>query len=120
VQVWLPEVWGSPAGVSGVFCLELASCCCAAERRLYRRNTAGRSRRCPGPPHPEISPHRGDLWPSRAGRVLRARGIGRTYEGRVANALSQCVIVLGGETDGMAGPAVVADHPPDPVSSTRR
>jgi hypothetical protein len=79
-----------------------------------------RSRRCPGPPHPEISPHHGDLWPSRAGRVLRARSIGRTYERRVANALRQCVIALGAESDGTAGPAVVADHPADPVSSTRQ
>jgi hypothetical protein len=49
---------------------------------------------------------------------LHANGIGQTDEERVANALRQCVIALGAEAGGIAGPAVVADHPTDPVSST--
>ena len=52
--------------------------------------------------------------------TLRARGVGRTDEERIVDALRQCVIALGTESDGTAGPAVVADHPSDPIGSTRQ
>ncbi|MGC2204200.1 MAG: hypothetical protein WA633_29160 [Stellaceae bacterium] len=54
-------------------------------------------------------------------KQLEALGwIGRTEEERVVNALRQCVIALGGESDGTAGLAVVADHPADPASDTHQ
>jgi long-chain acyl-CoA synthetase len=121
VQVWFPEGWRSPDGslqrfLPGIGQLLLRSGAPAVPAYIAGAFDAlPRSRRIPkfhritvtfGRPEPAAS--------------LRARGIGRTDEERVANALRQCVIALGAESDGTAGPAIVANRPADPVSNTRQ
>ena len=121
VQVWFPEGWRSPDGslqrfLPGIGQLLLRSGAPAVPAYIAGAFEAlPRGRRIPkfrritvtfGRPEPVAS--------------LRASGIGRTDEERVVNALRQCVIALGAEADGTAEPAVVADHPADPVSSTRQ
>jgi hypothetical protein len=46
---------------------------------------------------------------------MRASGIGRTHEERLVNALRQCLTALGAESGGIAGQAVVTDHPAGPI-----
>ena len=119
ILVWFPEGWRSPDGslqrfLPGIGQLLLRSGAPAVPAYITGAFEAlPRARRIPkfrritvtfGRPEPVAS--------------LCARGIGRTDEERVANALRQCLIALAVEASGTAGPAVVADHPADPVSST--
>jgi len=121
VQVWFPEGWRSPDGrlqrfLPGIGQLLLRSGAPAVPAHIAGAFDAlPRGRRIPkfcritvtfGRPEPVAS--------------LQVRGIGRTDEEQVANALRQCVIALGVEAGGTAGPAVVADTPPDPVDSIRQ
>ena len=121
VQVWFPEGWRSPDGSLQRFLPGIGQLLLRSGAPVVPAYIAGafdalpRSRRIPkfhritvtfGHPQPVSS--------------LRARGIGRTDEERVVNALRQCIIALGAKADGAAGPAVVADHAANPVSSARQ
>jgi long-chain acyl-CoA synthetase len=121
VKVWFPEGWRSPDGslqrfLPGIGQLLLRSGAPAVPAYIAGAFEAlPRSRQLPkfhritvtfGHPEPVAS--------------LRARGIGRTDEERVVDALRQCVIALGAKADGTAGPAVVTDHAANPVGSARQ
>jgi len=119
VQVWFPEGWRSPDGSLQRFLPGIGQLLLRSGAPVVPAYIAGafdalpRSRRIP-------KFHRITVTFGCPEQVatLRARGIGRTDEERVANALRQCVIALGAETGGTAGPAVVADHPSNPIGST--
>jgi long-chain acyl-CoA synthetase len=121
VQVWFSEGWRSPDGSLQRFLPGIGQLLMRSGAPAVPAYIAGafdalpRSRRIPkfcritvtfGRPEPVAS--------------LRSRGIGRTDEERVANALRQCVIALGVGAGGTVDPAVVDDRPADPVSSTRQ
>jgi long-chain acyl-CoA synthetase len=121
VQVWFPEGWRSPDGSLQRFLPGIGQLLLRSGVPVVPAYIAGafdalpRSRRIPkfhritvtfGHPEPVA--------------FLRPRGIGRTDEERVVDALRQCVIALGAKADGTAGPGVVADHAANPVSSARQ
>jgi long-chain acyl-CoA synthetase len=121
VQVWFPEGWRSPDGSLQRFLPGIGQLLLRSGAPVVPAYIAGafdalpRSRRIP-------KFHRITVTFGCPEQVatLRARGIGRTDEERVANALRQCVIALGAETGSTAGPAVVADHPSNRIGSTRQ
>jgi long-chain acyl-CoA synthetase len=121
VQVWFPEGWRSPNGSLQRFLPGIGQLLMRTGARAVPAHIAGAFEALPrGRRIPEF--HRITVTFGRPEPVgsLRERGIGRTDEERVVDALRQCVIALGAEADDNAGPDIVADHPADPVSSTRQ
>jgi long-chain acyl-CoA synthetase len=118
VQVWFPEAWRSPDGRLQRFLPGIGQLLISSGAPAVPAYIAGAfealPRECRIPKFCRITVTFG-----RPESVASLRA-GQTDEERVANALRQCVIALGAEAGGIAGPAVVADHPTDPVSSTRQ
>ena len=118
ILVWFPEGWRSPDGTLQRFLPGIGQLLMRSGAPAVPAYIAGafealpRGRRIPkfrritvtfGRPSPVAS--------------LRASGIGRTDEERAANALRQCVIALGVEAAGAAGPPFAAGQPADTVST---
>jgi long-chain acyl-CoA synthetase len=121
VQVWFPEGWRSPDGRLQRFLPGIGQLLLRSGAPAVPAYIAGAFDALPRARHvPKL--HRITVTFGHLESVasLRARGIGRTDEERVVDALRQCVIALGAKADGTAGPAVVADHAANPVGSARQ
>jgi long-chain acyl-CoA synthetase len=121
VQVWFPEGWRSPDGslqrfLPGIGQLLLRSGAPAVPAYIAGAFDALPRGRCM-PKFCRITVTFGRPEPVAS---LRASGIGRTDEERIANALRQSVIALGVAADGTTEPGVTAGRPSDPVSSARQ
>jgi long-chain acyl-CoA synthetase len=121
VQIWFPEGWRSPDGSVQRFLPGIGQLLLRSRAPAVPAYIAGafealpRSRRIPKL-HP-ISVTFGHPQPVAS---LHARGIGRTDEERVVDALRQSVIALGAGADDTAGAAVVAHEAANPVSRARQ
>jgi long-chain acyl-CoA synthetase len=120
ILVWFPEGWRSPDGSLQRFLPGIGQLLISSGAPAVPTYIAGtfealpRERRIPKFSRITVTFGRPEAVAS-----LRASSTGRTDEERVANGLRQCLIALGVEAGGIAGPAVVADHSDDPVSSAR-
>ena len=121
VQVWFPEGWRSPDGSLQRFLPGIGQLLLRSGAPTVPAYIAGAFEALPRTRHvPKLHRITVTFGHPESVASLRARGIGRTDEERVVDALRQCVMALGGKAGGTAEPAVVADHAADPVGSARQ